>query len=157
MPKATILIADDHGSIRAAYRSFLEAHGYGVVEASTAAEAAEVFRRAAPDAAILDYQMPDGDALKLLPAFRASDPSVGIIIVTGHGTIDLAVEAIKAGADHFLTKPTELPAALVLLQRVLDRRRERHRRAAEEAARADDGAPDPFLGDDAAIRRLADT
>ncbi|HEV2292141.1 MAG TPA: sigma-54 dependent transcriptional regulator [Gemmatimonadales bacterium] len=157
MSRATILIADDHDAIRAAFRSFLEAHGYAVVEASSAAQAEQVFRQAGPDAAILDHHLPDGDALGLLPVLRAGDPAVGIIIVTGHGTIDLAVQAIKAGADHFLTKPADLPAALVLLERVLERRRERRRHAAEDAARSDDGAPDPFLGEGAVIRRLAET
>ncbi|HSC59232.1 MAG TPA: sigma-54 dependent transcriptional regulator [Gemmatimonadales bacterium] len=157
MSRATILIADDHDTIRAAFRSFLEAHGYAVVEASSAAQAEQVFRQAGPDAAILDHHLPDGDALGLLPVLRAGDPSVGIIIVTGHGTIDLAVQAIKAGADHFLTKPADLPAALVLLERVLERRRERRRHAAEDAARSDDGAPDPFLGNGVVIRRLAET
>ena len=67
--------------------------------------------------------LPDGNALDLLPRLKEIDPSVPVIVLTGHGTIDLAVRAIKEGAEQFLTKPVELPALLVVLERLLENQR----------------------------------
>ena len=127
MTKPKILIVDDEERIRFAVRDFLELQDYEVVEADTCAAAEEVCRDARPDAAVLDYGLPDGNALELLPRLKTIDPDLPVVILTGQGTIDLAVRAIKEGADHFLMKPVELPALLVLLQRLIERERT-HRR-----------------------------
>jgi DNA-binding NtrC family response regulator len=155
MTTSSILLVDDHDSIRVAIADFLEGHGFQVSTASGVAEARTTFRARMPDAAVLDYDLGDGDALQLLAEMRALDPSCAIIILTGQGTIDIAVTAMREGADHFLTKPVELPALRVILERLLERRRaQRNHEAA--APRLDKGAPDPFLGTHPAVRRLAD-
>jgi DNA-binding NtrC family response regulator len=102
---------------------------------------------------IADYSLPDGNALELLPRLHALDAEVPFIVLTGFGSIELAVEAIKAGAEHFLTKPVELETLLVLLRRVLESRRERKRHRAQEEAEAR-GRLDPFLGTSVAVREL---
>jgi DNA-binding NtrC family response regulator len=82
------------------------------------------------------------------------DPAAPIIILTAHGSIELAVEAIKEGADHFLTKPVELTALEFILRRLIENRRSRQ----QEIARASEqlrGRINPFLGTSNAIRRLA--
>src|SRR5215813_10029789 len=63
-----------------------------------------------------------GTALDLLPRLREIDSEIALLILTAHGSIDLAVRAIKEGAEQFLTKPLELPALLVILQRILENR-----------------------------------
>lgn len=151
---STILVVDDQGSIRVALADFLQAHGHTVVTASGVAEARATFRAQMPDAAVLDYDLGDGDALQLLGEMRALDPSCAIVILTGQGSIDLAVRAMREGADHFLTKPVELPALHAILARLLELRRERR---THEAAHTRQGTGvDPFLGDHPAIRRLGD-
>ncbi len=153
--KRRILVADDDASGRFVLRDFFEGHGYEVEEAETCAGALESFRSSPPDVAILDYSLPDGTALDLLPRLRALDASTPLLILTGHGSIDLAVQAIKEGAEHFLTKPVELPAVLVVVERLLDNQRQRRRnlvRRTREARRA----VDPFLGTSAVIRELAE-
>ena len=155
MPAARIMIVDDDSAIRFGLREFLEISGYVVSDAASCADAERLFRTLRPDLSLLDYSLPDGNALELLPRLRAIDPDAPAVILTGHGSIDLAVKAIKLGAEQFLTKPVELPALLAVLQRVIENQRVRRARAAEQSVRAREEV-DPFIGTSAAIRRLAE-
>jgi DNA-binding NtrC family response regulator len=150
-----VLLVDDESTVRFGMREFLRTKGYEVDEADSCASAEERFRNAPPDAAVLDHNLPDGTALELLPRLRQIDPSVPLAVLTGHGSIDLAVEAIKQGAEQFLTKPVELPALLVLLERMVKRHRSEKTRIAEAVLRTK-GQRDPFLGTSRAIRALAE-
>src|SRR5258705_7210956 len=107
-----VLLVDDESVIRSAIRKFLAAAGFDVTEAENRAAALLKLRSFRPDAAILDYKLPDGTALDLLPQLRAMDDSMAVIVLTAHATIDLALAAMKEGADQFLTKPVQLPALL---------------------------------------------
>jgi DNA-binding NtrC family response regulator len=155
MTSHKILIVDDEAGARFGVRDFLESHGYAIEEAESCASAQVQFEASRPDAVVLDYSLPDGNALELLPRLKATDPNVPIVILTGHGTIDLAVNAIRSGADHFLTKPVELTTLLVIVQRLLESGRE-HRREVAGRKRESRRAVDPFLGTSPAIRRLAE-
>jgi DNA-binding NtrC family response regulator len=150
-----ILLVDDEDGIRFGIREFLKTHGYDVDEADSCARAEELFRGSPPDAAVLDHRLPDGTALDLLPRLRSIDPSVPLAVLTGHGSIDLAVEAVKQGADQFLTKPVELPALLVILERMLEQNRLQKKRLADAILRHK-SSRNPFLGQSARIRALAD-
>jgi DNA-binding NtrC family response regulator len=136
-------------------REYLTQQGYGVDEADSLRTAEDVFRAARPDVAIVDYLLPDGNALSLLPRLKGIDPAVPLIILTGHGSIDLAVQAIKEGAEQFLTKPVELPALNVVIQRLVENRRALRMQAATTSRQARQ-AIDPFVGDSPAIRELAE-
>jgi DNA-binding NtrC family response regulator len=153
--RSRILVVDDEAGIRFGVRDFLTAHGYDVDEAEDCRGAEAGFRMNRPDAVILDHVLPDGDALTLLPRLRAVDASVPVVVLTGHGSIDLAVRAVKEGAEQFLTKPVELASLEVVLQRLLDARRTRRRQLAGQA-RESRTEIDPFLGDTPAVRRLAE-
>ena len=155
MSKKRILVVDDEAGVRFGLRDYLETHGYEVLEAASCHQALDVFLTARPDAAIVDYKLPDGDALSLLPRMREIDASVPLIVLTAHGSIDLAVRAIKEGAEQFLTKPIELPALQVILRRLLDAGKA-HRAHLAGSARERRAAVDPFLGTSAAIRELAE-
>lgn len=155
MARNKILVVDDEPGVRFGVRDFLESSGFEVEEADSWQAALEIFQVVRPDAAIIDYVLPDGDALELLPRLKGIDPGIPLIILTAHGSIDLAVRAIKEGADQFLTKPVELPALLVMLQRLLEEQRNRQRQIAGKSRRAREGV-DPFLGVSAAIRDLAE-
>jgi DNA-binding NtrC family response regulator len=154
MPRNRILVIDDEPAVRFGMRDFLEQNGFHVEEAADCRGARAALRDAAPDVAILDFALPDGNALELLTEFRESEPSLPVVILTGHGTIDLAVRAIKQGADHFLTKPVELPTLLVILQRLLEGKRNRRQRLANQSRQARE-VFEPFVGTSAAITRLA--
>ena len=154
MARNKILIVDDEPGVRFGVRDFLESSGFEVEEADSWQAALEVFQVVRPDAAIIDYVLPDGDALELLPRLKGIAPGIPLIILTAHGSIDLAVRAVKEGADQFLTKPVELPALLIVLQRLLEEQRNRRRQIAGQTRRARQGV-DPFLGVSAGIRQLA--
>jgi DNA-binding NtrC family response regulator len=152
---ATVLVVDDEEAIVFGIRRYLENRGYAVETAASMAEARAAVRRTPPDVALIDYALPDGDGLALLRSLRAEDPALPVVMLTGLGSIDLAVKAIKEGAEQFLTKPTELPALATLVERLVHARRNA-RAASAQRARDDRRTPDPFLGDSAAIHALRD-
>jgi len=153
MPNERVLLVEDDQSVREMLGEFLKSKNYHLLETGTCAGAERIWREVFPDVAILDYSLPDGNALELLPRLKAISPLVPIIILTGFGSIDLAVQAVKLGAEQFLTKPVELNALLVVLQRCLENRRNRQNRLAEKS-RAGRESFDPFVGSSLEIRRL---
>ena len=155
LPESRVLLVDDEMSVRLPVERFFTGHGFEVDTAGSVAEAVEAFRAAAPDVVLLDYALPDGDGLELLRKLKAIDPSVPAILLTAHASIDLAVQAVKDGAENFLTKTVELPAVLVMVERLVENRRLRHRSEVDRRREANH-APDPFLGESPAMRRLAD-
>jgi DNA-binding NtrC family response regulator len=148
-----VLLVDDEADIRFVIGTFLRSQGYDVVEAESCRGAEAVFQASRPDLAILDYQLPDGTALDLLPRLKEIDSATPLLILTAHGTIPMAVHAIKEGAEQFLTKPIELPALAIILRRSLDAQRDRRKQMAGSSRRARE-AVDPFLGTSDAIRQL---
>lgn len=155
MARNRILIVDDEPGLRFGVRDFLELQGYEVDEAESCREAQEIFRTSRPDIVIADYMLPDGTALDLLPRLKEINPDTPLLILTAHGSIDLAVRAIKEGAEQFLTKPLELPALMVILKRLLENQRNRHKQLASRSHRVRH-AIDPFIGVSPAIRSLAE-
>jgi DNA-binding NtrC family response regulator len=152
---ARLLVVDDEKGIRFALRDFLEDKGYSVDEAESLSRAQQVFEASPPDAVILDYKLPDGTAVDFLPTLKKLDPSVPVLVLTAHATIDLAVQAVKLGAEQFLAKPVELPALLLVVERLLESQRDRRGRVARRTRQARDSV-DPFLGESPAIRALAE-
>ena len=152
---ATVLIVEDEDIIRTAIARHLQSAGYAVVQATTGREAREAMRASSPDAIILDYRLPDCQSLEIIPELKYIDAECAIIMLTAHGSIDLAVEAIKAGAEQFITKPVELAALRLLVDRVTGNRRTRKRDA---AARAKQGSPEKtaFVGKTPAVRQVYD-
>jgi len=88
---------------------------------------AVLWRTSRPDVVVLDHNLPDGNALDLIVRLRPFDPDIPIIILTAEASIDLAVQAVKLGAEQFLTKPIELTALLVVIQRVYRKPEERQK------------------------------
>ena len=154
MSKFEILLIDDEPQLRFTVRRFLEARGFSIREADSCQSGVEACRESGPDAILLDYNLPDGGALSILPTLKEIQPEVPVLILTAHGTVDLAVRAIKLGAENFLTKPLELPTLHIILERALENKRNRLKIAASESriAREFLGA---FLGQGPAIRQLA--
>ena len=150
-----VLIVEEENETRGVMRDYLEDKGYEIATAPTCSVTEQIWRTARPDIAILDYTLPDGDAVGLVPHLKAIDPSIPIIILTGYGSIDLAAEAVKLGAELFLPKPADLSSLCALIQRTLEYHRN-HRQHLAEKTRNSRGTIDPFLGRSDTIRRLAD-
>src|SRR6266850_5206165 len=155
MSKNRILVVDDEPGVRFGIRDFLELQGYEIEEAESCNDAQHIFRTSRPDIVIADYMLPDGTALDLLPRLREIDSGIPLLVLTAHGSINLAVRAIKEGAEQFLTKPIELPTLHVILQRLLEKQRSHHKQLASRTRQVRQTI-DPFIGTSAAIRTLAD-
>lgn len=154
MPRNKVLLVEDDRGIRFGIRNFLAGRDFDVEEADTLKQGEETYKQGRPDIVILDYSLPDGNALEVLPRLKAADSSIPIVILTGHGSIDLAVRAIKEGAEQFLTKPVQMQALLVVIERLLDNQRVRQRDQARTTQQARTGAVDPFVGVSPAINTL---
>lgn len=155
MAKKRIIVGEDDRAIRAALVEFLESLEYEVIEAENCSGIRSAFRQSSPDAAVLDYSLPDGTALDLLPHLKQSYPSVPLILLTGNGTVQLAVQAIKEGAEQFLTKPVEMSAIAVVLERALKNQRNQQKQLAGKAREKRESV-DPFLGTSDGIREVAE-
>lgn len=117
-----ILIVDDEADIRAQLRGILEDENYRVRAAADSREALEQFQARLPDLVILDIWLKDGeqDGLMILEKIRQRGPQVPVVMISGHGTIETAVNAIKKGAYDFIEKPFQSDKLLVLVQRALE-------------------------------------
>jgi DNA-binding NtrC family response regulator len=131
----------------------LKSHGFEVDEADDCASARVKFRSFRPDVTVLDFRLPDGTALDLIPDFRAVDDSA-LIVLTAYASIDTAVEAVKLGAEQFFTKPVELDALLVVIRRTIDNQRNRQQVQAGAQSSETRRRIDPFLGRSGAIADL---
>ena len=117
-----ILVVDDEPAQRELVAGFLRKQGFDVVEAAGGGEAVTRFKREPFDLILTDQRMPDLSGLDVLEAVRSASPETAVVIMTAYGTIETAVDAIKAGAADYLTKPLNLDELLHRVHRV----RERH-------------------------------
>ena len=113
----TLLVVDDEPAIQHAFQRAFRDADLTLRSATTAAEAVAAVERDRPDVVVLDVHLPDATGLATYHRVRAVDARIPVILVTGHGTTDLAIEAMKEGAFDYLLKPLELPA----LREVIDR------------------------------------
>ena len=116
-----ILVIDDEPSIRTLLKEILEEEGYRVSVAKDAETARVNRQKERPDLSLLDLWLPDADGLTLLKEW-APGPESGspVIVMTGHGTAETAVEALKMGAYDFIEKPLSTPKLLISIQRALE-------------------------------------
>ncbi len=150
----TILLADDERNIRATLRRALALEGYRTVEAVDGAEALDRLASGEVDAAILDLEMPVLDGLGVLKALRERGLAIPCIVLTAHGSIGAAVEAVRLGAFDFIEKPPAVERIVLALENALRSRalEAENRRLAEES-----GLGSEMLGTSPALRALAET
>lgn len=117
-----ILIIDDEPAIRRAMKGILENEGYTITEAASALEALPMLTDNVFDAIFCDIKMPQMDGIEFLEKAQTVTDAP-IIIISGHGTIDIAVDAIKKGAYDFIEKPMDLNRMLITLRNALDKNR----------------------------------
>ncbi|HKU37405.1 MAG TPA: sigma-54 dependent transcriptional regulator [Polyangiales bacterium] len=147
------MLIDDSDDVLTTVGKFLSARGYACTVARSRAEGLRKLDDVVPDLCVLDYELPDGTAFDLLAELRARESTAAVIVLTGHGSIELAVEAIKLGADHFLTKPVDLPSLAILVERLLSGRAQQRRGSANERNEQRTRI-DPFVGTSSVIRAL---
>jgi DNA-binding NtrC family response regulator len=118
---AKILIVDDETPIRRTLRDILEFEGYDVEEAVDGLECVAKVQKEKFDVIITDIKMPKMDGIEALERLQILSPETPVIMVSGHGTIDTAVEAVKKGAFDFISKPPDLNRMLITVRNALDR------------------------------------
>ncbi|HTV62388.1 MAG TPA: sigma-54 dependent transcriptional regulator [Verrucomicrobiae bacterium] len=121
--KAKILIVDDERDLRELLASVLEDY-YDVAQAASGASLRQSLAQDPPDVVLLDVKLPDADGLDLLPQIKKSWPETEVIVLSGHGTVTMAVEAGRRGAYNFLTKPFENEKLLADVKCAVDRKRQ---------------------------------
>lgn len=120
-PLARILAVDDESSIRETLRSILETEGYAVEVAQDGREALDLFKNQNFDVVLCDVKMQGMDGIEVLVALRELAPDLPVIMISGHGTIDTAVESLRKGAYDYIQKPLDLNRLLVSLRNAPDR------------------------------------
>lgn len=116
-----IAIVDDETTFRRFLREVLEGQGYCVMEAETGKEATEKIPGFRPHVILLDMVLPDMDGLELLGSWKDREMDCRVVMMTAYGTIKKAIEAIKLGAEDYLTKPFEIEELLLILDRLRDK------------------------------------
>src|SRR5712692_10963866 len=117
-----ILVIDDEPMMADSLSQHLGEEGYAVDTAASGAEAIDLFDGGAHHLVICDLQLPDMDGLELLRHMKDAKPNTEVIVVTGYGSVQAAVEATKAGAFYFVEKPFDFEELLPLVEKALERR-----------------------------------
>src|SRR5438034_305512 len=115
-----ILIVDDEANIGLSLKMILEGEGFSVLVCKSAAEFRSRIAAYRADVCLLDVRLPDGNGIDLLRLLRHNDNHVPVIMISGHGTIADAVEAIRAGGFDFLEKPLSREKVLVVVKNALE-------------------------------------
>jgi len=118
---SNILIVDDEKAIRKTLGEILSYEGYKMDEAGDGEEALKKFKEKAYDVVLCDIKMPKMDGIEFLERAREANPDVPIIMISGHGTIETAVEAVKKGAYDYISKPPDLNRLLITIRNAMDK------------------------------------
>ena len=118
---ATILIIDDERAIRKTLNEILGFEGYKIEEAADGEEGLKKFQSATYDLVLCDIKMPKLDGIEFLSKASAINPDIPIIMISGHGNIETAVEAVKKGAFDFISKPPDLNRLLITIRNAIDK------------------------------------
>jgi DNA-binding NtrC family response regulator len=119
--KTNILLVDDEEDIRDVLSMSLTDMGYQVYDAKNGKEALRIFREINPPIVLTDIKMPGIDGIELLQEIKRGNPDTEVIMITGHGDMDLAIKSLKHEAIDFITKPINVDALEVALQKVHDK------------------------------------
>jgi two-component system NtrC family response regulator len=123
MEPFAILIVDDEAPQRLMIRGFLRKQGFQVRDVGAGDEALQLVQHETFDLVIADYKMPAMSGIEVLKGIKQINPEIPVVILTAYGTVDSAVEAMKAGAYDYLSKPVDLDELLHLIHRVRERQR----------------------------------
>jgi DNA-binding NtrC family response regulator len=155
----TILVADDEAAIRRTLREILEYEDYEVHEATDGDDALDKLRKGSYDAALVDVKMPKRDGLDVLRQATQAGVETPLVMISGHGTIETAVEATKGGAFDFIEKPPDLNRLLLTLRNAMDRGKlaQDNKRMRQTIAQATDDSLTPIIGESRAITEIKAT
>jgi two-component system, NtrC family, nitrogen regulation response regulator NtrX len=151
---ASILIIDDEKAIRKTLSEILGYEGYTIEEAVDGEDGLKKFTATTFDIVLCDIKMPRMDGLEFLEKAKLANPDVPVIMVSGHGTIETAVEAVKKGAYDYISKPPDLNRLLITLRNAVDKTK---LVAETKVLRRKVSKVQEMIGDSAAISKIKDT
>ena len=156
-PPLAVLVVDDEPALREVLSLRIADWGYEVRTASDVAEAERALDRNPPDLVLCDVQMPGGSGLDLLKRIKRQDERLPVVMITAHGDIDKAVDAMKAGAADFLTKPLDYVMLQALLESAAGDLRQRYESRSLDAHLQRQQSAPGLVGQSRAIRELRRT
>ena len=121
--KETVLVVDDEAGVRSSLAAILGDEGYAVEAVGSGEEALAALESRRHDVVLLDVWLPGADGLEVLRRIRESDAELPVVVISGHGTIETAVKAVRLGAQDFVEKPLSLEKTLLAVRNALQRRR----------------------------------
>jgi two-component system nitrogen regulation response regulator NtrX len=149
--RETVLVVDDEAGVRSSLAAILGDEGYAVEAVASGEEALAALEARRPGLVLLDVWLPGQDGLEVLRRIRERDAELPVVVISGHGTIETAVKAVRLGAQDFVEKPLSLDKTLVAVRNALERRRlETELRALKQQL----GERYVMVGDSPALRRL---
>src|SRR5262249_35028155 len=119
-PMPRVLVVDDHLEMACTLCDGLMDHGYEAVPLASGRRAIEAISEQTFDAVVTDLRMPDADGLEVLATVRARAPDVPVIVMTAYSAVETAIESIRRGAYHYLTKPFKVDELSLFLGRALE-------------------------------------
>jgi DNA-binding NtrC family response regulator len=153
-PKSTVLLVDDDDAFRNVLSGELQRMGFAVTAVPSAAEAIRRVSEREPDIVLLDLRLPDMNGLDVLRRIREKCPTTDVIMLTGHGTIDTAIESIRMGAFDYIAKPCPLDELDVRIRRALERQSLRRRASLLERGLTPPDLGAAFVGESPEFRRV---
>jgi two-component system, NtrC family, response regulator HydG len=154
--RARVLVVDDKPEMAETVADGLRDSGYQVITAHAGREALRLLESERPEALVTDLRLPGIDGLALLAASRKLEPLRPVIVMTAFGAIDSAIESIRQGANHYLTKPFKAEELLIFLGRALEEVRLRREAASLKTTLKATWSPPEFVGRSGAIREVLD-
>jgi DNA-binding NtrC family response regulator len=151
---ASILLVDDDSAFRHVMAGELRRLGHEVVTAGSGEEAVARLEQWEPEVVLLDLRLPGMSGLEALKAIRARNASIEVIMLTGHGSIDTAIESIRDGAFDYVTKPCPLDEIQIRVQRAIERRTLKQRTSLLERALTPSESAACFVGESPEFRRM---
>lgn len=149
--KPLLLIVEDDEATLFGYTQFFSRAGFEIAAASTLQAADSLFKSNRADAILLDLKLPDGSGIDWILKIRKRNPDILIVMITGHGNITSAVEAMQSGADHFFSKPVKLEELDGFLKKRLELEKLRRK---DEANRRTVQRADPYFGNSPAMQKI---
>jgi DNA-binding NtrC family response regulator len=143
----TLLVVDDERSLRFSIGEWARDLGFTPLEATAGSEALAQVRERSIDVVLLDLRLGEEDGMQVLRDLREEDPTLPVIMLTGHGTMDHAIEATRLGAFHFITKPPDLDQLGALIQTALE-----HSRLQREVQHWRSGGGSPLVGESPVLK-----
>jgi two-component system, NtrC family, response regulator AtoC len=150
---ATVLVVEDKNSLRAMLEEMLSAEGWSVSGVGSAEAAVEKLRNGSKfDVVLTDWRLPGADGLSVVDAAHSADPTLSVIVMTAFGSIETAVDAMKRGADEFITKPVDPDLLRLLIARAIERKV--GRRESLLFSESSSSLMPPIIGGSAALRAV---